>query len=365
VSEGGAEEASPSSACPRCGQPVTAGDQFCEACGAPLTAVAADAGPPLVTRLAEEPGPATQPVAAPAARRCTCGGDIDADGFCTVCGLRAPSERDHFTEQPAPDLAVVCDKGVVHARNEDAAAVAAPEGRRVLVVCDGVTTATDSDVASLAAARAARDVLAAAPAAPSTAPAAVVDHWSRHLTAATEAAQRAASTSDTPVGPGESPPSTTFVAAVVDGDVLVVAWEGDSRCYWLPDAGTPLQVSTDDSWASTQIAQGTPRAVAEADPRAHAITRWLGVDSPGGAPSMASVTLEPPGWVLVCSDGLWNYCSSADDVRALVADRVATAGTDPLAVASSLCAWANEQGGHDNITVALARVGDPTPTRSP
>jgi serine/threonine protein phosphatase PrpC len=251
---------------------------------------------------------------------------------------------------------MVCDKGIVHARNEDAAALAAPGTRRVLVVCDGVTSAIDSDVASLAAARAARDLLAGAADASSSATAAVVEHWSEVLVDATEVAQQAASTSHRPVAAGENPPSTTFVAAVVDGPVLVSAWEGDSRCYWLPDAGTPLQVSTDDSWATTQIAQGTPREVAEADPRAHAITRWLGPDSPGGPPSTASVSLEGPGWVLVCSDGLWNYCSSAVDVRALVGDQVAAVGADPLAVATALCAWANQQGGHDNITAALARL---------
>ncbi len=351
-------------ACPRCGQAVAATDQFCEACGAPLTA-AAEAGalePVAASELPLSAGSTTQPPPAPAPRRCTCGGEIDADGFCTTCGLRAPSERDHFSEQPAPDIAVVCDKGVVHPRNEDAAAVAVADARRILVVCDGVTTATDSDIASLAAARAARDVLAAASAATSDAPAVVVEHWTQVLTDATAAAQSAASLPDVEVAAGESPPSTTYVAAVVDGPVLVTAWEGDSRCYWLPDEGAAVQVSTDDSWASNQIAQGTQRAVAEADPRAHAITRWLGVDSPGGAPSTASLALDQPGWVLVCSDGLWNYCSSADDVRALVGERVADVGADPLALASSLCTWANEQGGHDNVTVALARrPAEPVP----
>src|SRR5439155_6312046 len=123
-------------------------------------------------------------------------------------------------------------------RNEDAAAVAAVEHRRILVVCDGVTTATDSDVASLAAARTARDVLAAAPAPASAAPAVVVEHWTHQLSDATAAAQQAAAAvSDHPVGPGESPASTTFVAAIVDGPVLVTGWVGDSRCYWLPDDG--------------------------------------------------------------------------------------------------------------------------------
>jgi serine/threonine protein phosphatase PrpC len=362
---------SEAAACPNCGQAVAATDQFCEACGAPLTAEAAGGAMPApVAPTAGGPSASTQPppvITAPSAesvQRCTCGGEVDADGYCTVCGLRAPSERDHFSEQPAPDLAVVCDKGIVHARNEDAAAVAVAGDRRILVVCDGVTTATDSDVASLAAARAACTLLAAAPAATSNAQAGLVEHWTEVLTSATAAAQAAASLTDVQLAPGDNPPSTTFVAAVVDGPVLVTAWEGDSRCYWLPDDGVALQVSTDDSWASAQIAQGTTRAVAEADPRAHAITRWLGVDSPGGAPSSASVALERPGWVLVCSDGLWNYCSSADDVRSLVRERVADVGADPLAVAASLCTWANEQGGHDNVTVALARLAaaaDPTP----
>jgi serine/threonine protein phosphatase PrpC len=334
--------------CPECGQPVADGDQFCEACGARLAG-----GVP-------EPVSEPEPVATGVAARCTCGGEIDADGFCTVCGLRAPKERDHFTEQPTPDLAMVCDKGIVHARNEDAAAIAAPGARRVIVVCDGVTSAIDSDIASLAAARAARDLLVAAPDASSTSTASVVEHWSQVLVDATAAAQQAAILPDAPLAKGENPPSTTFVAAVIDGPVLVAAWIGDSRCYWLPDDGIPLQVSTDDSWATEQIAHGTPREVAEADSRAHAITRWLGVDSPGGAPSTASVALQGPGWVLVCSDGLWNYCSSAADVRALVGDRVADVGADPLAVAGALCEWANQQGGHDNITAALARLGDPT-----
>jgi len=70
-----------------------------------------------------------------------------------------------------------------------------------------------------------------------------------------------------------------------------------------------------------------------------------------------SLDLDAPGWVLVCSDGLWNYCSEAQDIAALVADRARSAGSEPLVVAGALVDWANAQGGQDNITVALARVG--------
>jgi serine/threonine protein phosphatase PrpC len=296
-------------------------------------------------------------------RHCeSCGGDVDADGWCTQCGLRAPNERDHFTEQPAPTVAAVCDRGVVHPRNEDAMALAVTDERVVMVVCDGVTSATDSDVASLAAARAARDALAAAPAPPSASLDDRVEHWQAQLNAATGAAQSAAVASAAATGATENPPSCTYVAAVLDAPVLAIAWEGDSRAYWFGDDGVATQLSTDDSWASGEIAHGVSRKVAEADARAHAITRWLGVDSPGGDPGFASMTVTTPGWVLVCSDGLWNYCSEAAELRDLLGAKAEAAGGDPLATADALVAWANEQGGHDNITAALARIEPTVPT---
>jgi serine/threonine protein phosphatase PrpC len=97
------------------------------------------------------------------------------------------------------------------------------------------------------------------------------------------------------------------------------------------------------------------RADAENGPQAHAITRWLGCDAPDHTPRTVAVDLDAPGWVLVCSDGLWNYCSEAKDLAALVLEL--DHGSDPLALADALVDWANTQGGVDNITVALARIG--------
>ena len=67
----------------------------------------------------------------------------------------------------------------------------------------------------------------------------------------------------------------------------------------------------------------------------------------------------------MCSDGLWNYCSAAPDLRRLLDEEIGRVGGDPLAVASALCDWANEQGGHDNVTVALARLTPTPPTATP
>jgi serine/threonine protein phosphatase PrpC len=347
--------------CPNCGEPLGEADQFCEACGHQIGisegVVAAEEGVELGTQLITPPK-ATESLPAPE-RHCECGGVIDADGWCSSCGLRASNERDHITEQPADHVAAVSDRGQHHRRNEDAVALGVADDRTIIVVCDGVTNATDSDVASLAAANAARDLLVATPALASESPAERVEFWQAQPTAATDAAQAAATETVKAVGKVDNPPSCTYVAAVVDGPLLAVAWIGDSRAYWIGDDDIATQLSVDDSWATMEIARGVSREQAEADPQAHSITRWLGFDSPGGPPTFMSIPVAGPGWVLVCSDGLWNYCSEAPALRDLLRQQAAATDGTPLAIASALVDWANAQGGHDNITTALARAGDP------
>jgi serine/threonine protein phosphatase PrpC len=355
--------------CPVCGEHVLDGEAFCESCGADLVpeddVTSPAPGVPVGAPLKQTEPDLDEP--APAARACTsCGGQIAPDGYCATCGAPAVSERDHWAEQPADWVGGVCDRGVRHHRNEDAMALAAdanPGGLAVIVVCDGVSSAVDSDVASLAAARAARDVLVSGRT-PTPSIAGKIQNWTRRLGAAAAAANEQATqvarhVKAAPPGSRQaalSPPSCTLVAAVVDGPVVTVGWIGDSRAYWLPDAGEPEQLSIDDSWATEQIAAGMPREQAEAAPQAHAITGWLGIDSPGDEPRCAAVTPTEPGWVLVCSDGLWNYCSPARDVRELVASVTARVGRDPKRIAAELVAWANGEGGHDNVTAALARI---------
>jgi hypothetical protein len=120
-------------------------------------------------------------------------------------------------------------------------------------------------------------------------------------------------------------------------------------------------LSADDSFAAEQMREGMPRKDAETGPNAHAITRWLGIDSPDDlTPHTASLQLTEDGWLMLCSDGLWNYCSDAVALRQLVADTVAGLGDHglhPPTLAQALVDFANARGGVDNITVALARVG--------
>ena len=357
--------------CPNCHAAVGDSEQFCEACGAGLspTVVAPEAAP---TAEPTQEMPVPDDMTGTASTCEACGGQVADDGYCGTCGARAPSRRDHFTEQPAAWVAAVCDRGIRHTRNEDAMALAAdaePGSRAVLVVCDGVSNTTDSDLGSLAAVRAARDVLTSSRSRGIGTAHSHVSAVIARLEAATDAASEAVlnvskapktvARAGNPVV--DSPASCTFVAAVVEQDLLVVGSVGDSRAYWLPDTGTAVALTLDDSFAQEQITSGVPRAEAEAGPQSHAITRWLGADAPDHTPTTATMTLTEPGWLLVCSDGLWNYCSDAQDLAALVQSTSSTSSAspeaaEPLTLAGALVDWANAKGGQDNITVALARI---------
>jgi serine/threonine protein phosphatase PrpC len=167
---------------------------------------------------------------------------------------------------------------------------------------------------------------------------------------------------DTVPGDVPNPPSCTLVAAILEGSTVHYAGIGDSRVYLLPDAGGGRILTVDDSMAQVLIMGGTPRADAEASKQAHSITKWLGKDSPDVKPLVGKVEVTGPGWLLACSDGLWNYASEPDALRA----QLDAAGTsDPHAIATHLVGFANASGGVDNITVALARVGVAAPAPSP
>ncbi len=91
-------------------------------------------------------------------------------------------------------------------------------------------------------------------------------------------------------------------------------------------------------------------AEAYADERAHAITGWLGADAYELEPHTAAFKPDRPGLVVVCTDGLWNYAESAEEMAAAVP---ADAQEQPLHAARSLVGHALDGGGHDNVTVAL------------
>ncbi|CAM5298827.1 Serine/threonine-protein phosphatase OS=Streptomyces tendae OX=1932 GN=GUR47_09070 PE=4 SV=1 [Streptomyces tendae] len=282
-------------------------------------------------------------------------GRVDDDGYCENCGHAQPRERDHMEQESGP-VAAVSDRGLRHHRNEDAFSVgctALPDGApaTVAIVCDGVSSATRPDDASLAASRVAGEsLLAALPRG---------THPQQAMHDAILAASRAVNAlADEPAtareqAPHQNAPACTLVGAVVTAGLLVVGWVGDSRVYWVPaDRATPpARLTEDDSWAAQMVAAGLmSEAEAYADERAHAITGWLGADAYELEPHTASFKPDRPGVVVVCTDGLWNYAESAQEMAEAVP---LDAAVRPLHGARVLVGHALDGGGHDNVTVAL------------
>jgi serine/threonine protein phosphatase PrpC len=214
-----------------------------------------------------------------------------------------------------------------------------------------VSSATRPDDASLAASRAATEALHEA------LPRGTHPQQAMHeaIVVAAEAVNALADEPETAREhkPHQNAPACTFVASVVTKELLIVGWIGDSRAYWVPDdrEAPAARLTEDDSWAAQMVAAGLmSEAEAYADERAHAITGWLGADAYELEPHTASFKPDRPGVVVVCTDGLWNYAESVDEMaRVLPAD----AARNPLHSAQVLVGHALDGGGHDNVTVAV------------
>ncbi|RZU48508.1 serine/threonine protein phosphatase PrpC [Krasilnikovia cinnamomea] len=361
--------------CASCVDERGAGAAFCEACGRPLTAARPDrADRPLdeVDQVDQhdEPrrgeggrgeggrgeggrdgggrreGGAADDRACPA---CGTPAAIGVDGYCGHCGMLAGRPRDHL-ESVAGAAAAVTDRGRRHHRNEDAVFLGGPAGGIDVVICDGVSASFDPDVASELAAETAGQLLTG-----STQP--LPARVAAALTAAATAVAALARTGDP--RRAASNPACTVVAACVRGAEVGYGWVGDSRAYWLPASGDIVALTEDDSWAAHAIALGADPQAAWRDPKAHAITAWLGADAGPVTPRTDGFTAPGPGHLVLCSDGLWNYLAEPTTFGDTVRAHLAAAAGAPhplLAAARSLTAFANEAGGADNITVALIPV---------
>ncbi|WP_062981945.1 PP2C family protein-serine/threonine phosphatase [Nocardia anaemiae] len=334
--------------CPECAARVGVADRFCEACGRELGA----------RRIAL---PRSDPNAAPTCEGCG-GTRYDADGYCGGCGQLRP-QPDRF-EADLGAVYVMTDRGIAHARNEDAVAAAVVEDGAdrpivtVIAVSDGVSTSDDPQAASGAAARAGVDACLTALAEARSGTAVVL----AGLTAASRAVR------DIARHDGHAP-SCTYVSAIVrgyggDGVEITVANVGDSRAYWLqgsgiePIAGGNLpstRLTVDDSWAQALVDAGAmDEQAAMRDPRAHTLLRWLGADSedkPWSDRCVKTFHTTGPGVLLLCSDGLWNYISDPTALARMVS------GLPREQAARVLVEFALRSGGSDNITVALVPIG--------
>ncbi|XVQ11231.1 protein phosphatase 2C domain-containing protein [Spirillospora sp. CA-255316] len=388
--------------CTWCGEPLEPSDRFCEACGR------APYGPRAVIEIPEIRPEAVLETSSRRTRTVPdpvcgdCGGtDIDAEGYCGACGLRQPTGNEHVEIELAGPAtgwvraAGISDLGHRRGRNEDAVAMAALPRTVCAVVCDGVASAPGSDRAAQVAADTGVVTLAERLVegdGPEDATRGAVDRANRAVTGLAASSH--------------NPPACTYVSAVVGQQSVTIGWVGDSRAYWIPfrdlDAAAngsngssrsngstgfnghaSALLTRDDSWADLMIARRTmTEAAARSDPRAHLLTGWLGADADAFAPHAVTFRPRGPGMVLICSDGLWNHLPEPSLLEEVLIRAATSPPVEPsaepsaendtgrpgarlLPLARSLVQAALDEGGHDNVTVALIPYPPRTPAVAP
>ena len=146
---------------------------------------------------------------------------------------------------------------------------------------------------------------------------------------------------------------TTIVIAWIINDKVYVCWCGDSRAYVFNPVSGFTRLSKDHSFVQQLIDKGElDPANAHSHPYSNVITQCLGDASHRSEPEVRVCDLRHGDVILLCSDGLTSMCE--DDV---VTDVLAKYKNDDLnSCCEALVTAALEAGGHDNVTIALARM---------
>ncbi len=233
-------------------------------------------------------------------------------------------------------------RGRHHADNQDAVQMQELPGGLAIALADGVSTACHAraaaDLAVQTALQTLQDAIGLAPA--------------QRVEFAVRRAHEVVCTL-----PHDDPhlaePQATLILALVQDDHVWYAWVGDSRLYLLGD-GVSLQLTRDDSWLNEQVDAGLSLEAARKDANAHCITQCLGMRDDEPVVHVDAHPLTPGATLLLCSDGLWNYCEAPQALW-----KMTNGATANLVQTCLECVhFANASGGQDNVTIALYRHPD-------
>lgn len=159
----------------------------------------------------------------------------------------------------------------------------------------------------------------------------------------------------------EARPGSTCVAVLIRSGQAFVAHVGDSRLYLLR-GGQIHRVTRDHSMVQDMIDAGLlTEAQAKQHPDSNRITRALGMAPDVNVELMqGSISVLPGDLFLLCSDGLTDLVDDPE-ISSIVSNRI---GEGLQVACQALTDMAKLRGGHDNITVLMARAqsGDDKPT---
>jgi PPM family protein phosphatase len=149
----------------------------------------------------------------------------------------------------------------------------------------------------------------------------------------------------------EAPGSgTTVTAALIVGSQVTVAHVGDSRGYMIHQDGRMEAVTRDHSLVRRleELGQITASEAA-VHPQRNVLYRALG-QGEILEPDITTMPFPSNGYLLICSDGLWNVVPE-EDLRQMILN----APTLHQAC-QNMVAAANSAGGPDNISAVLVQV---------
>lgn len=148
---------------------------------------------------------------------------------------------------------------------------------------------------------------------------------------------------------GRAGMGATLTMILVVGDSAVMAHVGDSKLY-LYRRGAVHQVSSDHTMISELLRAGAmTSAEAKTNPYAHVLTRSVGTREAVVVDTLV-FDLIPDDRLMLCSDGLSDFIDDMEWLALKLGDE------DFDAIPESLIGYANEMGGHDNITSVVVRV---------
>ncbi|HVN56217.1 MAG TPA: protein phosphatase 2C domain-containing protein [Anaerolineaceae bacterium] len=142
---------------------------------------------------------------------------------------------------------------------------------------------------------------------------------------------------------------TTLTAAFILGDQLTIAHVGDSRAYFIFPDGRMQAVTRDHSLVRRlmELGQITEKEAA-VHPQRNVLYRAIGQGEPFD-PDVNTYLMPHPGYLMLCSDGLWGVISEMDMFS------IITGAENPSKACHNLVEAANAAGGPDNISVILAQ----------
>lgn len=152
--------------------------------------------------------------------------------------------------------------------------------------------------------------------------------------------------------PRDAGMGTTLTIAYVVGAHAYVVHAGDSRCYLL--RGNKLvQITQDQTVAQAYVDRGIiSEEEAAESPFRHVLWNVVAGDSSKLFPSAYHVPLRAHDTLLLCTDGLTRHVSDDEILEAMERP------LDSRGVCQSLIEAAIAGGGHDNITVVVARANN-------